>query len=308
MKKSVTTIILLCLCAVSGVRAQLSALNGMWYDGTLVYETTLEGQKAVFEASDEGEDMQFVLKPVEGEADRYRLLREDRNIMSPFDEGTLVSHQQQSGWNVLCFYNADGQLEGVMEKTTVWNAQKLNVARWLNQVTGDYTTADGLHVSIQWEQVKVGSKTVPFLVDTFNGHVTGIITINDRSTPLHGSWQLSPTPQGLRLIEMVQPDGGGWWKDTDKQLMLRESNPDVDRFFFATTTLLAGSLARYDKPTLRLMRNAILAHHGYRFQSADLQEHFGREPWYQPADDNSAVKLTLLEQLNVDLIKREEAK
>ena len=99
MKKTVTTIFLLCLCAISDVRAQLSDLEGMWYDGTLVYKASLQSEKAVVEAIDEGEELQFMLMPVEGEADRYRVVREDRFITSPFDEGILVSHHLQQGWH-----------------------------------------------------------------------------------------------------------------------------------------------------------------------------------------------------------------
>ena len=62
------------------------------------------------------------------------------------------------------------------------------------------------------------------------------------------------------------------------------------------------------KSTLRIMRNEILAVHGYRFQSEDLQHYFSTKEWYQPAESNSTVKPYLLEQLNIELIKAEEAK
>jgi hypothetical protein len=50
-----------------------------------------------------------------------------------------------------------------------------------------------------------------------------------------------------------------------------------------------------------------VARHGYRFQSKDLQEYFDKQPWYKPAASNASVKLSLVEQLNVDLIKSVEA-
>ena len=62
------------------------------------------------------------------------------------------------------------------------------------------------------------------------------------------------------------------------------------------------------KSTLRIMRNEILACHGYRFQSEDLQHYFSTKEWYQPAESNNTVKPYLLEQLNIELIKAEEAK
>ena len=66
-------------------------------------------------------------------------------------------------------------------------------------------------------------------------------------------------------------------------------------------------LARFPKPELRIMRNEILARHGWKFQSKDLQEYFGQQPWYKPGKDNSAIKLNIIEQLNLQLIKSEEA-
>ena len=61
------------------------------------------------------------------------------------------------------------------------------------------------------------------------------------------------------------------------------------------------------KQELRLLRNKILAYHGYRFQSKDLQEYFGKIGWYKPGNDNNAIKLDIIEQTNIQLIKSEEA-
>ena len=61
------------------------------------------------------------------------------------------------------------------------------------------------------------------------------------------------------------------------------------------------------KQELRLLRNKILAYHGYRFQSKDLQEYFGKIRWYKPVNDNNAIKLNIIEQTNIQLIKSEEA-
>ena len=63
----------------------------------------------------------------------------------------------------------------------------------------------------------------------------------------------------------------------------------------------------YDKPQLRLMRNFILARHGYVFQSKDLQDYFGNEPWYRPAYSNDVIKLSFVERTNIELIKYREA-
>ena len=66
-------------------------------------------------------------------------------------------------------------------------------------------------------------------------------------------------------------------------------------------------LGRFSKSQLRLMRNEILARHGWKFQSKDLQDHFGSQPWYKPAANNNSIKLNIIEMTNVQLIKCEEA-
>ena len=66
-------------------------------------------------------------------------------------------------------------------------------------------------------------------------------------------------------------------------------------------------LARFSKADLRLMRNEILARHGWKFQSKDLQDYFAKQSWYKPGNDNNAIKLGIIEQTNVQLIKSEEA-
>lgn len=66
-------------------------------------------------------------------------------------------------------------------------------------------------------------------------------------------------------------------------------------------------LGRFSKAQLRLMRNEILARHGWKFQSKDLQEHFASQPWYKPVADNNSIKLSIIEMTNIQLIKSEEA-
>ena len=66
-------------------------------------------------------------------------------------------------------------------------------------------------------------------------------------------------------------------------------------------------LGRFSKPQLRLLRNEILARHGWKFQSKDLQDYFSQQPWYKPAKDNNSIKLSIIEMTNIQLIKSDEA-
>ena len=100
-------------------------------------------------------------------------------------------------------------------------------------------------------------------------------------------------------------DGEPWYERTVSYFDLTWTG-EQSRFGFAADILLIGVLHRYDKPLLRVMRNAILAAHGYVFQSKDLKTYFEAQPWYKPAASNSSIKLSLLEQLNVSLIQAAE--
>lgn len=60
------------------------------------------------------------------------------------------------------------------------------------------------------------------------------------------------------------------------------------------------------KKELRLMRNEIMARHGYTFQSADLAKHFNAFPWYSALFKNVDKLITDTEQENIKLIKAHE--
>jgi hypothetical protein len=64
-------------------------------------------------------------------------------------------------------------------------------------------------------------------------------------------------------------------------------------------------LRKFDISKLRLMRNEIFAIHGYRFNSQDLRNYFGRKQWYEPTDLTSEQifnQLTEIEKHNISLI------
>ena len=64
-----------------------------------------------------------------------------------------------------------------------------------------------------------------------------------------------------------------------------------------------------DKDTLALMRNEILARHGYPFKKAEYQEYFGSQSWYTENPDFDYNMLSKIEMDNVETIKKlEEAK
>ena len=62
-------------------------------------------------------------------------------------------------------------------------------------------------------------------------------------------------------------------------------------------------LSQYDKDTLALMRNEILARHGYPFKKEQYQTYFGSKSWYTADPNFSYDSLSSIEMKNVETIK-----
>ena len=303
-----TAIILLLLSALTA-GAQYLEHGSMWYNGALVYTATLhEGGKVIFDSTVEGEELEFMLVPVKGEPGTYTIAQGPNDAMMIEEVGHTVRLIQQEDLNILCFYDAKGTLYKLMSATAEEDNQKLNVENWMTLLRGDYTMADGTRVTIDWDKALVGGTYVPIEAMTFNGHTTGILSINGEGTALNGCMEVEFIKGGLCLY----PVGFDEYEFPHRLLVdsftLIESNPNYGCYDYVCNTLLHGSELNYfDKPTLRLMRNFILARRGYVFQSKDLKEYFEKEPWYRPAESNDDVQLSLLERLNIELIKYREA-
>lgn len=309
--KRLSILFICCLCAFCGAQAQ--SLKGSWYNGWLCYDASVMdnvNRDILMSAMAEGEEHEFVLIPLADKPGNY-LVSEGPNDYAMDQEGTWVKHVQQNGWDVLCFYDDDNNQVGVMEKTTQQDAERLNVAGFINQIMGDYTLEkSGTKVKIQWEQMDINGVTVPYKVVTFNGQITTCIELEKNNTRLAGgTYEVRPTLKGLNICPVAFPDGGGWFKrlGDEKGQNLTESNPGLGRFNFASTILLKkDALRNYDSKMLRYMRNEILARHGYRFQSKDLNDYFSNQPWYHSVEDNEEVHPTFIEELNIATIKYAE--
>ena len=289
--------------------AQYIEDGSMWYNGALVYTaTTHAGGKVILDSTVEGEELEFMLVPVKGEPGTYTIAQGPNDAMMIEEEGHTVRLIQQEDLNILCFYDAKDTLYKLMSATREEDNQKLNVENWMTLLRGDYTMTDGTRVSIDWNKALVGGTYVPIEAMTFNGHTTGILSIDGEGTPLNGCMEVQFIKGGLCLY----PVGFDEYDFPHRLLVdsytLTSSNSKYGCYDYVCNTVLHGSeLNYYDKPTLRLMRNFILARRGYVFQSTDLKEYFGKEPWYRPAESNDDVQLSLLERLNIELIKYREA-
>ncbi len=273
------------------------AEGSLWYGGALVYDAhPAEDGSVRMNAMAEGEEHEFVLTPAADGADLFDVSDKD---------AAYARRIRQDGLDVICFYDRKNRLMDALQATQVWDSQALNVEQWMAMIVGDYVTEGGKKVQIRPDGATYAGKPLPLQPVTFNGLVTGVLDFGEDGPYLVGKVEAMPTPEGLQLIEVKMEDGEPWFERTVSYFNLKWAG-ERSRFDFASHTLLVGGLQRYDKPLLRLMRNAILAAHGYVFQSKDLKAYFEAQPWYTPATSNASVKLSLLEQLNIALIQAAE--
>lgn len=122
--------------------------------------------------------------------------------------------------------------------------------------------------------------------------------------------------EGVNFLAVRKPNGDAMWTmelttvnekecEERQQMMGQEEPCNAVNGILLNRAYLQSCVAT--KSELRLLRNKILAYHGYRFQSKDLQEYFSNVGWYKPVSDNNTIKLSIVEQTNIQLIKSEEA-
>lgn len=122
--------------------------------------------------------------------------------------------------------------------------------------------------------------------------------------------------EGVNFLAIRKPNGDAMWtmelttvnekECEERQQMMGQEEPwNAVNGILLNRAYLQSCVAT--KSELRLLRNKILAYHGYRFQSKDLQEYFGNVRWYKPVSDNNTIKLSIIEHTNIQLIKSEEA-
>lgn len=118
---------------------------------------------------------------------------------------------------------------------------------------------------------------------------------------------------GMNFLAVRKPNGDAMWTmvltpDNEKncegqqETLVKANWEDV----INNTLLNTPYLLDISREQLRLMRNAILARHGYTFKSKDLRDYFSKKSWYKPGTNNAVIKLNVIEQTNMELIKSEE--
>ena len=300
---------LFAMVALVGLTASAQGIkNGSrWNVGNLVYEAKVNIDKTItFTAMAEGEELAFRLTPNYSKKNEY-VVSEELNAdgFNPFDKTSRARYIDQEGWKLLCLYDQKGGLHQVLDGSFFGDGEQVAMGKWMQQIMGKYVDRYGDTLEIGREIIyEKGVARAEYKNILFNGTVTGILSISGL-TDLEGTWEAVQTLDGLNLYE-VEADEYGMYKRKGQQKQLECVNTEP-RFGYANQILLNDLMfRRLDKAALRVMRNSILARHGYMFSSHDLIDYFSHQPWYKPAASNDAIKLSLVEQLNVELIKHYE--
>jgi hypothetical protein len=77
---------------------------------------------------------------------------------------------------------------------------------------------------------------------------------------------------------------------------------------FQTVALTEDKLAGLSILELRILREEFYARHGKKFDAPGIRDYFNWRDWYKPARNQKAIKLTPIEQQNVDMLAAYEAK
>ena len=293
------------------VSAQGIKSGSKWNVNNLVYEAKVNIDKTItFTAMAEGEELAFRLTPNYSKKNEF-VLSEELNAdgFNPFSKSPRAKYIETEGWKLICLYDLKGNLHDVLDGSFFGEGEVVAMGKWMQQIMGKYTDSYGDTLEIGHEIIsETGVARAEYKNIAFNGTVTGALRISGL-TDLEGTWEAVQTLDGLTLYEVEQDEYGMFKrKGLIKTLSWVNTEP---RFGYANRILLNDKMFRkMKKSTLRVMRNSILAKHGYMFSSRDLADYFASQPWFSPRPSNDDVidELSLVESLNIELIKCEEAK
>ena len=290
LKAKMKKIFIMMFALVSLTASAQDIKNGSkWNISNLVYEAKVNTDKTItFTAMAEGEELAFRLTPNNSKKNEY-VLSEEQNAdgFNPFSKTPRARYIEQQGWKLICLYDQKGCLHDVLDGSFFGEGEKVAMGKWMQQIMGKYTDSYGDNIA-------------------FNGTVTGVLRISGL-TDLEGMWEAVQTLDGLTLYE-VEQDEYGMFKRKGQKKTLSWVNTEP-RFGYANRILLNDKLfQKMPKSTLRIMRNSILAKHSYMFSSRDLADYFASQPWFSPRPSNDEVldELSLVESLNIELIKQIE--
>jgi hypothetical protein len=200
----------------------------------------------------------------------------------------------------------DGKFLHILAKVEDGKSQQMRIQEFYDAINGTYTDKDGKKYVFNNDVLTIDGKkmTIKPKETAYDGYSNGFVADNGT----HYCFMISETGINLYTAKYDEQDESETPIPDKLWVQLRaDLDANQGRWQFTNQKIIMERhLYRYSKSLLRLMRNEIYARHGYKFASADLAAYFAKTSWYSPVSDNSKIKLSALEQLNVSIIKRVE--
>ena len=304
MKKTLLLTLIICVTTIFA-DAQV-AVDTHWSDGFTHYVTSEENGLIQFLGGRSFLGDCFYLK----KSAQNKFVITETNSFGKKDatvEYRTITDGYGKKHNVLVALDANKQLIDIIEE----DLGDVREENFLALLEGDYTDNDNRDWHFKGTTVSGGEIWMTF--DTDNIEIEVILNdvepANTFKIKEHNNIVLAEfTEDGLAFFNAEEDpeDGLGRYRKKSEWRDIVHNN-DQTRFAFTSKMLINRAMLEYfDKPMLRIMRNEIYARHGYNFASADLKNYFSKQKWYKPVKNNSEVKLSEVEQYNVDIIKMME--
>lgn len=252
------------------------------------------GYEFVLQSANDGS---LVLQPAQAEFDFVSLHGTSK-------KGYKVTRETVQGQEALIVRDAKGNVTDVLTRinTDISEVIREDLRTFLD---GEYVDMKGDIYRFYGNgtvQLPEDAAPAPYTIEEIYEIPCNVITT---ASGKHLFWKA--TAEGLELFRAVKGSDEEWDCGTAVATLLCHPRADVPvggRWPETSTQLLtAGYFSSFSRDMLRLARNEIYARHGARFKSADLQSYFSSWPWYTPRVDAAAVKLSVVEQINVSLIQ-----
>lgn len=316
MKAFSCTMLLLLSSVTAG--AQTIKDGSGWTDGSVLFQahdhyTSSDGYHTdsyKFEGWSPHEGgFEFILQP-QAKAGEYRLSADESDFV-PLNGavGYRVQRVSQDGLDLLIVRNDEGRatdfLRRVHPDVSIINICEQEIITLLrgtyrpSQRTQGNGSPDTRWVFTDTSVTSgIDGKTYPLRLEQIWDQPQPIVELGGKL------YQFVPSVRGLNVYACRWDEESEEYIVTGEPTCLEWADPSRSRFqFLSEQPCSIAMLNSFDKQGLRLMRNDIMARHGYTFQSADLREHFAQQPWYRPAANNAAIRLSFVEELNVELIQ-----
>ena len=300
---------LFAITAAMGLYAQPIAPGSHWFDGRNMYLATVDSGEIQLLSLIGGKLDTISLIPIPEQVGWFTLKGEDNNSLL-LSQNSMVSLTEDNDRVMLVIYRG-GMVDKLLERTEL-SAEEIIAERWYPTVEGKYTceTPDGRTVDMVVEKdiVTINGESSQYKMITSKGAPLDVIEILDG--PGKGVWHFVRTLDGFNSYRSKLNETGVYEELYDEiddhPYVMTWNDPTRSRWSYLSEVFVIP--IHYKKSTLRLIRNHILAQHGYVFRAQGLRKYFNEQPWYKPGKNNDAINLNFIEQINISRIQGEEAK